>query len=212
MRKKIDISKYPGTKYYHKRRIIYFLWLFLVIFPFIGFFMLFIGATNGIGNMQVQEVTVIEESKQSIKVQLGEELGDPIIYEMKKPIIFSPKEGDRIYIRYNHDKPHQLHYFINPAILTKTGIVLTVVPFSIMGIVVILMALFLFFAFLKELLSRSNLNIVEILIGLIAGLCFLVGFILMTLGSNESKLETIEIIGIVMFFSSCIILAKLDSK
>ena len=59
----------------------------------------------------VKLATVIEVNDKTIKVQIGEQNGDPIIYELKKYKIFNIKENDNIYINI---KDNKVKYSIKP--------------------------------------------------------------------------------------------------
>lgn len=207
MKKKIDISKLLDFNY-NKNKIMSIFCVFLLFFV-IGFFLIFIG-TGGVNNTKFQEVTVIEENKYTVKVQVGSQLGDPIVYEMKKTLIFSPKEGDKIYIRYNTKKPDQIHYFINPDILTKIGVIIIFLPY--LAVIIFVTVSLYYFVFIKGLLLASKLSITKKIIYLIVALLSLTGFFLSMLGSNENEFESIEIIGVMLFVVGCLILSKKNNN
>lgn len=84
--------------------IILFSMLFLT-----GITLSIISTMNIFSNVKL--ATVIEVNDKTIKVQIGEQNGDPIIYELKKYKIFNIKENDNIYINI---KDNKVKYSIKP--------------------------------------------------------------------------------------------------
>ena len=122
--------------------IILFSMLFLT-----GITLSIISTMNIFSNVKL--ATVIEVNDKTIKVKIGEQNGDPIIYELKKYKIFNIKENDNIYVKLKEDK---VNYSIKPFELKKFGILLIEVPM----VILILMLIFCFIFFYNRELKYLN--------------------------------------------------------
>ena len=183
-------------------KIILGIFISIPLFFVIGVILLLVCIT-----VQTKQVTVIEENKNNIKVQLDIKLGDPIIYEMKKQLFFSPKKGDKIFIIYDEKKPEKIHYFIDTKILEKLGTVL--IRISVFTLICFVICLFggLYFYFsylsLKKVLLNDNINYVKKIFFVIGVILMPFAVILMFFDSDE-----LIIIGMVLWVLSCLIIGK----
>ena len=137
--------------------------LFLILF-LTGIILSIISTMNVFNNVKL--ATVIEVNDKTIKVQIGEQNGDPIIYELKKYKIFNIKENDNIYINI---KDNKVKYSIKPIDsdkLEKIGGYL-----AIFSITIIFLA-----SILNMLLKYDALKLIIYVIPFILGIIIIVIF------------------------------------
>ena len=134
----------------------------------IGIILSIISTRNIFNNVKL--VSVIEVNDKTIKVQISEKNGNPIIYELKRYKIFNIKENDNIYVKLKEDK---VNYSIKPFELKKFGILLIEVPM----VILILMLIFCFIFFQIYIVKGSKIPIKEKIIYI----AFFIGFIILIL-------------------------------
>ena len=122
-----------------------------------------------------KEVSIIEINDKTIKVQSGEENGDPIIYELKRNKILNYKINDKIYIKLNDNKVKYSIIQIEPKKIEKIGVILILAPFFIIALIILFMIFVVLPIYLiKKCNNRIALSIIYIMfcIGMIVGVIF----------------------------------------
>jgi len=122
-----------------------------------------------------KEVYIIEINDKTIKVQSGEENGDPIIYELKKNKILNYKINDKIYIKLKDNKVKYSIIQLEPKKIEKIGVILIMAPFFIIALIILSMIFVVLPIYLiKKCNNRIALSIIYIMfcIGMILGVIF----------------------------------------
>lgn len=122
-----------------------------------------------------KEVSIIEINDKTIKVQSGEENGDPIIYELKKNKILNYKINDKIYIKLKDNKVKYSIIQLEPKKIEKIGVILIMAPFFIIALIILFMIFVVLPIYLiKKCNNRIALSIIYIMfcIGMILGVIF----------------------------------------
>ena len=172
--------------------IILFSMLFLT-----GITLSIISTMNIFSNVKL--ATVIEVNDKTIKVKIGEQNGDPIIYELKKYKIFNIKENDNIYVNI---KDNKVKYSIKPIDsdkLEKIGIILISAPFLILSLgIMFCMLILLPIAIIKY----NKLSIIQS----IPIISFSIGTLMIILFTEENSPNIFTIIGLSFVFIPSLIL------
>jgi hypothetical protein len=168
--------------------IILFSMLFLT-----GITLSIISTMNIFSNVKL--ATVIELNDKTIKVKIGEQNGDPIIYELKKYKIFNIKENDNIYINVKNNK---VKYSIKPIDsdkLEKIGIILISAPFLILSLGIMFFILILLPI---AIIKFNKLSIIQS----IPIISFSIGTLMIILSTEENSPNIFIIIGFLLIFFS----------
>ena len=140
----------------------------------------------------VREVTVYEVNNDSIKVELGEENGDPIFKDVKKPFFPHYKKGDTVLIQNGKI------ILFNPEQLAKNGmtiiLLITVVPCAIVVLAYIIM---LSFYYVKNDNNKSKRK-AEII-------CFTLGFFILFLFTRTNVFDFWMLTGLALIIAAVII-------
>ena len=136
------------------------IWLILSLTSFlIGTTIAFMSAYNFFDNNK--QVSIIEVNDKTIKVQSGEQNGDPIIYEIKRYKILNKKENDKIYIKIKDNKAKYSLIQIGPDKIEKIALILMIAPILIIVLYIWFLVLMLFPIYI---IKSSNNRIVGTII------------------------------------------------
>lgn len=153
------------------------IWLILSVTSFlIGTTIAFLSAYNFFDNNK--QVSIIEVNDKTIKVQSGEQNGDPVIYELKRYKILNKKENDKIYIKIKDNKAKYSLIQIEPDKIEKIALILMIAPI----LIIVLYIWFLVFILLPIYIIKSSNNRIA---GTVIYIMFWIGMILCIINENN---------------------------